>query len=220
MKSFLIIFFITFSYGVSAASEAANLLENHLKKLIKKEVSNECQSCDVVLQIHNRDSVDDIAIPDQVISDRWKGQTNLLLKIGKQTRVITVTIRWFDSVVVAKRNIKQGTVLTEKDLRTVNKDVTYLKVAYLQDIENAQGWVGRRIFKRGQIIDEAALSKPLVIRFGQTVKVVMNEGQLELLMTGKARGAGAIGDRIPVFIPGTRKKITAVVIDKNTTRLE
>lgn len=213
-------FILFFALAEGSAEQPAQDLQSHLVQVIEAQVSNECTSCSVDVQVHNPQAVDDIAIPDKVISDRWKGQTNLILKTGKENRVVTVTIRWQDKVVVAKKNIKQGQIIKASELRTVDKDVTYIKTAYANDIKNVVGMTGGRVFKRGQIIDEAVLRKPIVVRYGQPIKLFIDEGSLSLTMSGRARGAGAIGDRIPVFIPNTRKKLFAVIIDKSTARVE
>ena len=218
-KGFLCFLIIIVPSGSLFAREIMTV-EKHLMKVIKEEVQKECASCQVQLDVHNKKVIEDIAIPDQVIADRWKGQTNLLLKMDGENRLVTVTIRWKDRVVVAKKNIKQGHLMQASDLRVVEKDVTYLKTSYLQEIKDVVGWTGRRIFQRGQIIDEDLLKKPIVVRYGQPIQLQLNDGALQLSMMGKARGAGAIGDRIPVFIANTRKKVFAEIIDKNTARLE
>lgn len=195
-------------------------LQTYLDRLIANEVKKECQSCEVDVFIHNEAIVEDIAQPDQVIADRWRGQTNLILKMGQESRLLTVTIRWHDLVGVAKKNIKQGQILQKKDIAMVRKDVTFLQTAYANQLEDVVGLSVRRVFKRGQVIDESYLKKPLSIKYGQPVKVLLDEGSLQLVMPGLARGAGAIGDRVPVYLASTKKKVSAIVIDKNTVRIQ
>lgn len=211
----ILISFTTFmGYGASID------VESHILKAVSEQVSKECSTCKVELRILNKKHIEDIAIPDRVFADYWKGQTNLVLQLGDKTRIVTTDIRWFDQVVVAKKNIKQGALIKKADLRQVDKDVTFLKKAYLQSPKQAIGFIGKRIFQRGQIIDEAMLKKPLVIRFGQPVKLQIKEGALDVIMIAKARGSGAIGDRIPVLIPSTRKKVFAKIINQNIVRVE
>lgn len=205
---------------VFAGTPAAVEVTKHLESVISAEVAKECASCKIDLHIHNPKIIDDISIPDKVISDRWKGQTNLILKVGGESRVVTVTIRWMDQVVVAKKNIKQSQMISKADVRVVEKDVTFLKTAYTQNIAQVVGMMGQRVFQRGQVIDEAQLKKPLAIRYGQPIKAVIQEGGLQLIMSAQAKGAGAIGDRIPVYLTDTRKRLSAVIVDKATVRIE
>ncbi len=209
----------TASVETKATESEASIVKN-LKKIVENEVAKVCSSCKVELEVHNPSILSDVTLPDKVISDRWKGQTNLVLKMGSENRIVTVTIRWMDNVVVAKNNIAQGEPLSEKDLRVVEKDVTYLLTAYAQSVDSIVRMVGRKVFQRGEVVDEAKLTKPIAVRYGQVVKLVLEEGSLKLSMTGQAKGAGAIGDRIPVFVPETRKRLFAVIVDKNTARIE
>ncbi len=195
-------------------------LKSHLQQVIQTEVAKECSSCRVDLTIHNEALLNDIAKPDRVIAEHWKGQTNLVLRLGDENRLITTTIRWKDNVVVAKNNIKQGDIIDLQDVRVVEKDVTFLKTPYLPKVEGAIGLTSGRVFQRGHVIDESYLKKPLVVRYGQPIRLVLDQGTMTLSMMGQAKGAGAIGDRIPVYIPDTRKKLFAKIVDKSTARVE
>ena len=195
-------------------------IEPYLKKTVEEQVKKECETCQVELTIHNKQILDDVVIPDRVIADRWRRQTNLVLQMGEENRIVTVSIRWMDQVVIAKSNIRQGQLIAAEDVKTVEKDVTFLQTPYINKIENVIGWEPRKVFPRGQIIDEGYLKKPLVVKYGQTVKVEFQEGSLQLSMTGQAKGAGAIGDRIPVAINETQKRVSGLIIDKGRVRLE
>ena len=195
-------------------------LKNHLKKKIQLEVAKECPSCSVEFTIYDEEKLASFPIPDRVLTDHWKGETTLLLKKGRKTREVKVSIRWRDQVIVALKNIKQGELILSSMVGRVEKDVTYLKTAYASSLKNVIGMTGKRVFKRGQVIDEVLLKKPLVIRYGQPIKVFIDKGTLRLSMKGQARGAGAIGERIPVFIKNTRKKLFGIVVTENEVRVE
>lgn len=203
----------------STEEEAPNI-EEHLLEVVTTKVQQECMSCRVELEILNKQVLEDISVPDQVIADHWKGQTNLLLKLGEESRLVTTKIRWKDKVVIAKRNIRQGKVLGKRDIKVIEKDVTFLQTPYLSSLKAAQGMAGRRLFKRGEILDESLLKQPIVVKFGQPLELVLKKGDLQVQMMGKARGAGAVGDRIPVFIGRTRTKVFAKILNKNQARVE
>ena len=215
----LFLFLLMTSFSVPSHGKVMDV-EAHILKAATEQVAKECASCKVQLRVLNKASIDDIAIPDEIHSDHWKGQTNLVLKVGGETRIITADIRWVDQVVVAKKNIKQGQLIGDQDLRVVEKDVTFLKTAYAQSPKQVTGFIVKRVFQRGQIIDEGMLKKPLAIRYGQPVNLEIQEGALSVVITAKARGAGAIGDQIPVFIPKTRKKVFAKIINQSLVRVE
>ncbi len=206
--------------GANPSSEPGNSIEEHLAKVVQSEVAKECETCRVELFIHNKKILDDIAVPDKVIADRWRGQTNLVLQMGKDSRIVTVTIRWKDQVVVAKSNIRQGQLIEDRDVRTFEKDVTFQQTPYLNKVEDVVGWEPRKMFRRGQVIDEGYLKRPLIVKYGQNVKVTMDDGSLQVTMSGVAKGAGSIGDRIPVFLPETGKRLAAIILEKGIVRVQ
>jgi flagella basal body P-ring formation protein FlgA len=201
------------------ANETSSV-EVSLLKTIEEQVHKECQTCVVQMEILNKKVLEDIAVPDRVSSDHWKGQTNLLLQLGESSRIVTVNIRWMDKVVVANKNISQGQIIANEDIRVVEKDVTFLNTPYVQNTKQALGLAGKRVFQRGQIIDESMLKKPLAVLYGQTVKVQIHEGSLKVLMNGTAKGAGAIGDRIPIYVTETGKRLFGKIMSQNIVRVE
>ncbi len=217
----MIIFLLSLLISFSQASNVeVPDVEHHILKVVTERVKQECADCRVELEILNKNILEDISIPDQIIADHWRGQTNLLLKLGEDSRLVTTKIRWKDNVVIAGKNIRQGDVFATNDLRVVEKDVTFLQTPYLGSIDKAIGMTGRRLFKRGEIIDESLIRRPIIVKFGQPLEVILKNGDLEVQMLGKARGAGAIGDRIPVFIDRTRTKVFGKVISKGQVRVE
>ena len=60
-------FILTFALAQNSVVEPTQDLHSFLNDVVKNEVSKECSSCSVDIQIHNPQSVDDIAIPDKVI---------------------------------------------------------------------------------------------------------------------------------------------------------
>lgn len=219
MMVFKKIIIIVFLFNSSAWAEKSDVKE-HLLRVITQEVKKECLTCRVELNIFNEKSIDDISVPDKVLADHWRGQTNLILKTEQRDRIITVEIRWYDKVLVASRNIRIGGAIDKKDVRIYEKDVTFLKTPYLNKIDKARGLVAKRVFQRGQVIDESKLKKPLVVRYGQPIKIILQEGAIHLSTMGQAKGAGAIGDRIPVYVSKTRKKMMGKIISENKVRVE
>ncbi len=194
--------------------------EQVIAKAVKEAVKSECRTCRVDVRILNKKILDDILVPDRVIADHWRGQTNLVLELGDKTRIVTADIRWMDDVVIAKENLKIGNIVSANDVEIVERDVTYIQVPYARKFEQVEGLVGKKMFRRGHVIDESFLKKPLVVRFGQPVKLQMVQGNLTLTMDAKAKGAGAIGDDIPIFLPETRKNMNATIVDHGLVRVQ
>lgn len=216
-KLFLLILLYPFS-GIASAEVSE--VSQYIYKTVQEQVNRICSTCRTEVIIHNEKILADIAKPDQIMADQWKGQTNLLLKLDRDTRIVTVTIRWMDDVVVAAKNIRQGHEIEKDDLAVVEKDVTFMKTAYLQNPKAAIGMSVQRIFSRGQVIDEGLIKKPIVVKYGQSIQLELIQGPLTLTTAGQAKGAGAIGDRIPIYIDRTKTKVQAEIIGKGKARVQ
>ncbi len=219
IKTFLFLI-MTLLYSISGFAVETSAIEKHILSVVSKQVKNECPTCTVQMTLMNKGLLEDIYSADEIYSDHWKGQTNLVLKLGDQNLIITADIRWMDQVAVANENIRQGMVIKDSDLRMVEKDVTYLKTPYIQNKVKAVGLTVKKIFQRGQIIDESTLKKPIVVRYGQPIQLLMQNGSIKLTMDAQAKGAGAVGDSIPVYVHQSKTKLQAVIIDHGSARLQ
>ena len=88
-KSLLILTLIT---PVISFAGSSDILKN-IQSTVQDQVHQICRTCRAEVTIHNETILEDIAKPDKIIADHWKGQTNLLLKLGSKSRLVTVTIR-------------------------------------------------------------------------------------------------------------------------------
>jgi flagella basal body P-ring formation protein FlgA len=194
--------------------------EASILSVIQEQVKKECETCQVEVILHNPRLLQDVAIPDRVLAEHWRGQTNLILQLGAENRIITATIRWIDEVVIASKNIRQGQLMEKRDLKLVKKDVTFIQTPYLNQIKQVAGWEPRKMFRRGQVIDEGYLKRPLAVKYGQPLRILLQEGALQLSMTGQAKGAGAVGERIPIYLPETRRRLSGIIVEKGVVRVQ
>ncbi|MCB0377983.1 MAG: flagellar basal body P-ring formation protein FlgA [Bdellovibrionales bacterium] len=209
-----------FSLPTLLGAEEGLAIQKQIRDVIREKVHTQCPTCRVEIEfIENIKASRDEAIKE-VHPTHLKGESIVSYKQEGQINKIPVSIRWYDQVVVAKNNIIHGKTIEESDLAKVEKDITFNSIAYLQEPSQAIGMVGRRLFPRGQIVDLSQLKKPRLIKYGQPVNLSFAQGGLSLSMMGQARGAGVEGDRIPVIINGTKKKVMAKILSKNEVRVE
>lgn len=223
MNSILLCFILIFSTRTARATFP--LIEESLQKYVQEQVSKECETCKV--KIFFRDKLEETLASDLKIESvkniqvaNLKGETTIYFETEDKNYQISADLRWYDNVVIADSNVSHGTILSDRDLKLVEKDITFNTVHYLQDVNNANGMVVRRSFQRGHIIDENFLKRPNVVKYGQPLKLILDNGQLSMSVSAKARGAGAVGDVIPVLIGRTNKKVMAQIVDSATARME
>lgn len=213
------IFLCTLLFPLSLLAEQGSV-ETAVHQEIEKLVKRECDSCSV--KIDFPDAIKELSgeTVSSVDVDQYRGRANALIQTNKQTKKIPLSVRWFDKVVIAQKNIRHGSLISESDVKVIEKDVTFNKAAYVGDVSKVIGMVGKRKYVRGQIIDENYIKKANVVRYGQPIKINLSSGQLSMTVSGKAKGVGAVGDIIPVQINKTKKKVMAKIIDNSTARME
>ena len=123
-------------------------------------------------------------------------------------------IAWFDYIVIAARRIPLGAVVQKSTVRIARQNVTYVQANYLQEFGQILGMRARRDLRAGQVIELAALMRPNIVRFGEVLRVQVQQGRFSLSVNARARAHGALGDVIPVVIERSKKKVMAKIIGK------
>lgn len=126
-------------------------------------------------------------------------------------------------VVVARRAINRGETIEGRALKLEARRFTNESEIGLTDPTLAIGRQSSGFVQGGQMLTSASVQdKPMVTR-GQAVTIWMRRGGLVIRASGKAQGAGGLGDRIEVLREGTRRKsdlLDAVVTGPGTVSVE
>lgn len=114
-------------------------------------------------------------------------------------------------VLVARRALPRGHVLTADDLAIEERDVSGLIGGYLGDSGAAVGRrLGRRLVSGSHLTPGMLKSDPLVRR-GQSVTLLVRSGSVNIRMTGKALMDGAANQRIRVTNDSSRRVVEGLV---------
>jgi flagella basal body P-ring formation protein FlgA len=98
-------------------------------------------------------------------------------------------------------------------------ELTNLRSAYLSDTHLAVNLVLKRRINRGDIISVNNLSKPILIKKGDSVIILAKTNGFQISMKGTALVNGSKGDKIKVKNVRTKKIIQATVFDKHTVKV-
>jgi flagellar basal body P-ring formation protein FlgA len=102
------------------------------------------------------------------------------------------------SVAVAAHAIVAGTVLTAKDMRVEQHDISELPVGFLDDPAIAVGLTAGRPISGGAFLTNQQLLAAKAVQRGQTVTLVADVGGMSVRMTGKALNDGLVNQRVRV----------------------
>lgn len=103
-----------------------------------------------------------------------------------------------ETVLVAKRTLPRGHVLSAEDLITERRDVSRLLSGYISNPQQLQGQRLKTQLIAGKILTPAMLQADIAIRRGQTVTLTVGSGSFAIRMSGTALMDGALNQRIRV----------------------
>ena len=133
---------------------------------------------------------------------------------------IPVTISIFGDVLVAKRQLHKGDVLSASDLKLEKHDLANLPHGYIEEISISTGMKVKRRVTPGTVITPSMLKKPRIISRGQKITILAHLGRMQVRMEGKALAHGAAGERIQVMNLKSNKKLEGVITDKGEVKVD
>lgn len=117
------------------------------------------------------------------------------------TLFVPVVVSIHAPVVVAARPLAQGKTLTADDLTLATREISALPAGVLTDPGQALGQVLNVGLLPGHAVRQDMLRPPLVVRQGQSVRLVVKTGGLEVSNEGKALANAAAGQSVQVRTP-------------------
>jgi flagellar basal body P-ring formation protein FlgA len=111
---------------------------------------------------------------------------------------VPVKIVGTSTVTMAARAIVVGSVLTDKDVRTEQRDVSELPPGYIDDPTVAIGLTASRPISSGAVITNQYLVAAKAVQRGQEVTLVADIGSMSVRMAGRALSDGLMNQRVKV----------------------
>lgn len=141
------------------------------------------------------------------------------IEIWQDGRVVkrlsgTAQVEAFASVIVAAHDLASNARLRKEDVIIEERRLERGTSLYVRDPERLRGTSVRRAVARGEAITTDLLVSEIVIKPGDTVRIVTESGRLQIAAAGEARFAGRIGDRIQVKNNQSGQLLQAVVVDE------
>ena len=148
----------------------------------------------------------------------------VFVELRQEGRVVsrfnaTAQVEAFASVLVAAREIAANTRLRPEHFKPEIKRLERPLSYYVTEAERLRGMAVRRDLARGDAITTEAISSEIVIHPGDQVRIIGQSGALQIAVTGEARAAGRIGDRIQVKNLQSGTLLQAIVADEGVVRV-
>lgn len=125
---------------------------------------------------------------------------------------VPVTIRRFDEVLVAVRNLPRGTRLSADDVRAERREISRLTRGYYRRPAEIAGQVLQRSIRQARVLNPASVASPRLVRRGDEITIIAQAGNLTIHVKGKALMDGTEGKKIRVRNLRSKEELQATVV--------
>lgn len=161
--------------------------------------------------------VRDLYAPFTVFVDLWME--------GRVVRRLSVTaqVEAYAPVLVAARSLAAGTRLRADAVTVEVRRIARPPVIYLRDAGRLRGLAVREAVARGDAITTDLVIAEYVVKPGDQVRVLAESAdapnKVQIVVSGEARTAGRVGDRVQVRNLQSGNLLQAVVMDEGLVRV-
>lgn len=131
---------------------------------------------------------------------------------------VPVQIKLPAEVVILKKPLRRGDMITAEDLGMRREDLSELRGQYYRDLSDLVGQRVKRHLAANVVITPAMVDAGRLVQRGSRVTIVSDNGPVEVRMAGKALAHGGRGDQIRVKNQASGRTITATVVDRGLVR--
>ncbi len=164
---------------------------------------------------------------DVVAPDRWEGygpaSVALVVRVDgqvKRNQTVQVEVEALTEMVVAARTLERGEVLSASDLALARRDLNQVHGSYMKAIDEAVGLRMKTTLRANTPLRRDNLERPPLVKSGQLVTILAENEVVRVTASGRAKGAGALGDVIMVQNLSSQKDIAARVLDATTVKVD
>lgn len=135
----------------------------------------------------------------------------------------TVNLRFnvkaYEQLVVAARNIAVHEEISADNVRVERREVGRIS-GYITDLDKVIGLRARRPMTAGTPLSEAMVDKPVVVKRGATVTILVQIGEMVVAAGGVAMQEGREGELIRVQNLTSKRIVSARIVDRNTVQVK
>ncbi len=128
------------------------------------------------------------------------------------TVYVPVSIDVFADVLVSTRSLQRGDILEESDVTYQRMNTSSVGRGHIESFPRALGMEIKRPIKSGDVVRLSYLTKPDIVRKGQTVVVSSKSRFLSVETSGIALVNGHMGERIKVKNERSNRVVDAEVV--------
>lgn len=218
--------------GVTAASSGVNQTYN-LAELINQYVRDNSSRPAEDIRIEFPAKLPEVSLKGEKISyeisqlgkTAFIGNCHFLIRffddgeqVAKHQTRVDIEVR--ENYITASRVIKRNAIVGADDLQPAER---WVRRASLKSIGDTDEIVGKRLIVElgpDREITRSMIKEPILVKKGEVVRIVLDNGRMSLMATGVAEEAGIDRQRIRVKNLSSQKVILAKVMAEGLVRVE
>ncbi len=140
---------------------------------------------------------------------------------GKYAARIPVSckLKIYEDIVYTAQYYPRGTILKKEDLCIKKADILKVPKDVIRSINYPVGKQLKRSVKKGTVLRRSAIKEAPLVKKGNTVKLVAEQGILSVTTYGKAKNDAVFGEMVKVENLKSKKIVTGVVMDAFTVNV-
>lgn len=175
----------------------------------------------------------DLALPEGTVTyevsapRQWEGwgQASLALIVRVDDRVVKnvpvmVDVEALVDLVVTTRPVERGEILTPADVTVQKRDLAASGGKVARSTADVVGLKVRVGMRGNTPLRTDYLERIPLVKSGQLVTVLLDSPALHITTTGRAKGAGSVGELITVQNISSNKDFPARIVDAGTVRVD
>jgi flagella basal body P-ring formation protein FlgA len=121
----------------------------------------------------------------------------------------SMTARVTCTVAVATERIAGGEILEAGSFKSIRREVSAAELKERCNAEKLCGLRAKQSIGADQLLTKSQFALPLVIRRGESVRILVRRGTLELTAVGQARNDASVDEPVRVFVNDSGAEIVA-----------
>lgn len=151
-------------------------------------------------------------------------QTNTLgvkcnAKHARWVLYVSVRTKIEKMILVAKRNLGRGHMISEDDIILARQDIVPLKYGWFTNKKEVVGKLCKQNIDINRAISPFLLTKETLVKRGEQVVIKADKGTIHISMSGKALGRGSQGDIIQVQNLKSKRIVQAEITGPREVRV-
>jgi flagella basal body P-ring formation protein FlgA len=206
--------------------------EQEVREVVTKFVTTRTADMGWDVSVRRITISDALKLPDGIIDyevvapQQWEGWGNVSIAVlaRQKDRVVRnipvrIEVEALADTVVTLRQIEYGDSIMASDLVLQKREITPNSNRIARKIAEIAGKKARTTMKANQAVRVDQVEKVPLVKSGQMVTIVAENGLMKISVAGKARSSGAEGDIVMVQNQNSLKEIPARVISATTVQV-